>query len=421
MLFSAPFLMPRQITRQMTQRFFQMHLKSFLRKSAAALLCSVVSALAVAQNLPFTLFKPATNDGAWVQRLAADVAAIDAASESDVGVYVLELDSGLAMNYQADKNWYIASMIKVPVAIAILRGIEAGTYTLDTTLRLRASDYVDGAGATNSHPLATALPIRYLMEQMIIHSDNTASDMLIDLVGTAQINVVVAGLVPQGFGRITSLADVRRQIYGQLTPESRHLAGTEFIALHRQHTDGERLELLSHILHVPVTSFRRKSLDAAYAAYYATGVNSARLDAYGQLLVLLAEGKALGLEQTQYLLGLMEKVVSGEGRIKAGLAPGTRFAHKTGTQRHLVCDAGLLQARRIGPDKRAIVVACARGEQSRALLEGALRDVGNAICRSGLLDKGVTDAPSCDVAPHVGRLLVPSTAGSADPPDSPLR
>jgi Beta-lactamase enzyme family len=42
------------------------------------------------------------------------------------------------------------------------------------------------------------------MEQMIIHSDNTASDMLIDLVGTAQVNAVVAGLVPQGFGRITS-------------------------------------------------------------------------------------------------------------------------------------------------------------------------------------------------------------------------
>ena len=350
---------------------------------------------------------------AWSQRLAADLAALDAASQSDIGVFVSELDGGTSLSYRADKPWYIASMVKVPVAIAVLRGIEAGTFSLDTALRLRASDYVDGGGSTNSHPLATPLPIHYLLEQMIIHSDNTASDMLIDLVGVAEVNAVVTSLVPQGFGRITSLAEVRRQVYGQLSPAAIHLSGADLIALNRVRNDRERLELLATLLQVPVSSFKRRSLDAAFNAYYASGLNTARLDAYGQLLTLLVHGKALGPVSTDYLLGLMDRTATGQHRIKAGLAPGMRFAHKTGTQRRLACDAGLLQMTHAGQTKRAIVVACAKGERLLPLSESALQSVGAAICRSGLLSPhsfasplspGVTDATPCNGHPRVERL-----------------
>ncbi len=91
-------------------------------------------------------------------------------------------------------------MVKVPVAIAVLRGVERGDFTLDTPVTLRASDYVDGAGSTNRKPVGAAVRIRALLEQMIIHSDNTASDMLIDLVGIAEVNAVVESLVPGAFG-----------------------------------------------------------------------------------------------------------------------------------------------------------------------------------------------------------------------------
>ena len=365
---------------------------------------------------------------AWSRFLAAELPAVAARNEPEIGVYVSELGGNASVSVKADKSWYIASMVKVPVAIAVLRGIDAGAFSLDTTLRLRASDYVDGAGATNSHSLATALPVRYLLEQMIIYSDNTASDMLIDLVGAAEVNATVASLVPQGFGRITSLAEVRRQIYGQLTPEARHLSGADLIALQRVRDDRERLALLSQLVGVPATDFRRRSLDAAYKAYYASGVNSARLDAYAQLLTLLAAGKALGPESTDHLLALMARTATGQHRIKAGLEPGTRFAHKTGTQRRQVCDAGLLRGAQAGASAGAVVVACARGEMSLARSESALRDVGNVICRSGLLNHGVTNAPSCDLAPRLERQAAgfssaPFAADStaADEPASPLR
>jgi beta-lactamase class A len=127
------------------------------------------------------------------------------------------------------------------------------------------------------------------------------------------------------------------------------------------------------------------------------------------------QGKALGPESTGYLLGLMARTATGPNRIKAGLEPGTRFAHKTGTQRRQVCDAGLLKSAKPDEDSRVIVVACARGEKSLARSENALRDVGNAICRSGLLNHGVVNAPSCDVAPRAERLSIDSSAAAEHP------
>jgi beta-lactamase class A len=389
-------------------------------RNAAATLALVCSATQVPAQGLFGFPAPVANN--WSQRLAAELALVDARHDAEIGVHVRDLDDQTALNYKADKPWYIASMVKVPVALAVLRGVEAGTFTLDTMLRLRAADYVDGAGSTNSHPVATPLSIRYLMEQMIIHSDNTASDMLIGLVGADEVNGVVKSLVPRGFGRITTLAEVRRQVYSQLTPAARHLTGAELIALKQQPSDRDRLSLLSHLVATPVSDFRRRSLDAAYTAYYASGVNSARLDSYADLLDQLVQGQALKPDSTRYLLRLMERVDTGHHRIRAGLAPGMRFAHKTGTQRKQVCDAGLLtRAVPGGDDKRVIVVACARGDLSLARSEAALQDIGNAICRSGLLTSGVTDAPSCQAAPRVERVPADPAGSVADRPDVPGR
>ena len=82
--------------------------------------------------------------------------------------------------------------------------------------------------ARPSHAPGKALSVRYLLDQMLIHSDNTASDMLIRLVGIEQVNAVTRELVPEGFGPITTLADVRRLIYGELHPAARTLSGKDF-------------------------------------------------------------------------------------------------------------------------------------------------------------------------------------------------
>jgi len=341
----------------------------------------------------------AAADERWADHLLTDLARIDAAGKARIGVYVRDLDTGHAISYKADQRWYLASMVKVPVAMAVLRGIERGDYTLDTEVTLRASDYVDGAGTTNRQPVGQPIAIRVLLEQMIIYSDNTASDMLIDLVGIAEVNALVASLVPEGFRRITSLGAIRRTLYGSLAPGAEQLAGQDLLALHRERSDAARLRLLSSLVDVPVSRFRMPSLDAAYNAYYATGVNSGRLDAYGELLALLVAGKALSPASTTYLLKLMERVATGTNRIKAGLPAGVRFAHKTGTQRRRTCDAGLVRLTEAKQQRRVLVVACTRDEPSLDRSEFALMQVGAAICRSGLLTQGIPDESLCHAAP----------------------
>ncbi|MEJ7687220.1 MAG: serine hydrolase [Variovorax sp.] len=267
----------------------------------------------------------AADPNAWSARLTAELSTIDAQHRGGVGVYVRDLSTGACASHRAEQQWYLASMVKVPVAMAVLRGVERGQYTLDTSLTLRAADYVDGAGRTNSHPVGAPLSIRFLLEQMIIYSDNTASDMLIELVGVAEVNALVASLVPEGIRRITSLGEVRRQIYGQLVPGTDRLVGADLLSLYRQRSDAERLQFLSLLVDTPVERFRLPTLNAAYNAYYAGELNSGRVDAYGELLSQLAEGKALTPKYTAYLLTLMERIATGAQRLKAGLPPHVRL------------------------------------------------------------------------------------------------
>jgi beta-lactamase class A len=139
----------------------------------------------------------------------------------------------------------------------------------------------------------------------------------------------------------------------------------------------------------------------AFDAYYATGLTSGRLDAYADLLEELARGKTLSASSTRYLLGVMARVRTGQNRIKAGLPPRAKFAHKTGTQRSRTCDSGLVTMPRLGLDQRVVVVACTRGEASFARSDHMLREVGLAICRSGLFTDGKPNEKFCLAAPSV--------------------
>ena len=371
---------------------------------------------------PATVLQPAApgpvvSAPAWVQPLERALAQAEADSRVRLGVYVRDLETGASASFHGSEPWYLASTVKVPVAIAVLRGVERGDFTLDTPLTLRAADYVDGAGPTNSRPVGAPLTVRYLLEQMIIYSDNTASDMLIGLVGIGTVNAVVQSLVPRGFGRITLLADVRRHVYGVLTPEAAHLSGTDFLALRQQqrlHGDAAARSALATLLRVPERSLAPTDLASAYETYYAGGLNSGRLDAYADLLQALVEGRALDARHTAYLLSVMERVKTGPQRIKAGLPPGARFAHKTGTQRARTCDSGLVTVPRSLPERRVLVVACTRGEPSTARSDRALRQVGIALCQSGLLSDGRSHEPRCPTLPT--RASSPGAAPSGDAP-----
>ncbi|MBE0488865.1 MAG: serine hydrolase [Halomonas sp.] len=335
---------------------------------------------------------PALAGSPWEPALEARLAALEAEGDDEIGLHVRELgvgdgaeESGERFGWRDDETWYLASLIKVPVAVELLARVEAGELSLDETLVLEARDYVDGAGPTNWAEPGTALTLGELLEPMLTVSDNTASDLLIGRLGLAAVNERARALSGGGLGPITPLIEVRREAYGQLHPGARALTGMDFILLRRVEQDAARLDALAERLDVPRSDLALPSLDAAFEAYYATGLNAGRLDAFGELLAAIGEGRALGPAATAELLAIMGATTSGESRLKAGLGPEIRFAHKTGTQHRRTCDAGIASRGEGAAEGRLVVVACTRGERDSERSERVLREVGRALGESGLL------------------------------------
>ncbi|MCB8888171.1 serine hydrolase [Vreelandella malpeensis] len=325
----------------------------------------------------------------WQTSLSTRIAAIEEALNGEVGVYVQDLQSGEAFSWKAEAPWYLASLVKVPVAAEILARRQAGELALDERLTLTPRHFVDGAGPVNWHDPGTPISIGYLLEQMITVSDNTASDMLIERAGLDAVNararamIAAAGGDPTRLGPITTLVGVRQGVYGEMHPQARELTGTDFMAL-RQHRLSERPAALASRLGVARQSLAAADYDAAFEAYEQGGENTAPLTVYGDLLATLNAGGLADLDaaERQALIEMMMRTRSGEARLKRGLGEGFRFAHKTGTQHRRSCDAGLAFASSSVASSSAgpwVVVACTRGPVALAPHEQALARVGEAL------------------------------------------
>lgn len=353
----------------------------FMRLLLFALLLAAGSGAAAAVPPPV-----AEDEPAWAAPMRERLAAAERRLGGEIGVFVHHLGRDEALSWRGDEPWYLASGIKVPVAIAVLQRIEDGQLALDAHVKLLESDYVDGAGPTNHQPPGAILSIEWLMEQMLIRSDNTATDVLIRTVGLEEVNAVAHALVEDHGLVITSLADVRRLLYAGLHVRAADLGSQELLALRRAPSGMPRVQRLAQILQLSPEEFLLPDLDAAYQAYYASKVNAASLRDFGRMLAALANGLALGPKGTDWLLDVMTRVRTGDRRIKARLPAGAEFAHKTGTQHRRFCDLGIARVEVDGNPEHVVIAACVRGTASLAAGERALRDVGAAVTASGVLN-----------------------------------
>ena len=86
------------------------------------------------------------------------------------------------------KSMRSASMIKVFIMAAVMDKAKRGELDIDETLTLRGSDKVGGAGILAGYASGTKLTLREVVELMITHSDNTATNIVIDRIGMSAIN-----------------------------------------------------------------------------------------------------------------------------------------------------------------------------------------------------------------------------------------
>ncbi len=81
-----------------------------------------------------------------------------------------------------------ASMIKVFIMGTAMEKIRDGDLSLNQIMTLNSSDKVGGAGILVGYQSGTELSLDTVMRYMIIYSDNTATNMMIDLLGFNEIN-----------------------------------------------------------------------------------------------------------------------------------------------------------------------------------------------------------------------------------------
>ncbi len=217
---------------------------------------------------------------------------------SDVGVAAVDLTSGETVSINGNTAFPMASTVKVAVAAAYLSQVDHGRRSLD--------DRISGLSASS------------LMERMMIHSDNHATDMLIrDLGGPKAIQEWV-----------------------------------KFHGLDHLRVDRNIARLLAD---------KRDLWD-----YRDSSTPLAMVD----LLRRLDKGNVLQPESRSYLMDLMGRCETGRNRIRGMLPWGTKVEHKTGTLNGYTSDVGYIT---LSNGHRIAVAMFARGgaDRPRTIAEAA--------------------------------------------------
>ena len=193
-----------------------------------------------------------------------------ASNPGNVGIAALDLTTGELISVLGDEPFPTASTVKIAVAANYLSQVEYGRRSLDETIRGRSA--------------------RSLMEAMLIHSDNNATDILMrDLGGPATL---------------------------QKWLDQHQITGLRI--------DRNIASLLAA---------RRDLRDVR---------DSSTPKAMVDLLKRIDSGALLKPQSRSYLLGLMARCQTGKNRIRGLLPQGTLVQHKTGTLSGYTSDVGFI-------------------------------------------------------------------------------
>lgn len=160
-------------------------MKSVLRVLLAALLLGASAAVTA---------QPARGSSGLQRLLDAELARFP----GKAGVWVKHLTLGDEAAVRGDETFNSASVIKIPVAVLAFRMADKGDLSLAQRITINASDVRGGSGIFRYHDPGLQPTLRDVLLQMIITSDNTATDLAIAKVGG--VDRVNAWLREAGYG-----------------------------------------------------------------------------------------------------------------------------------------------------------------------------------------------------------------------------
>jgi beta-lactamase class A len=203
----------------------------------------------------------------------------------ELSLLVQDKEGKVLLSQQAQKKVPSASIIKIPILISLMEAVEKGKINLEEVYSLQQSDKVGGAGEMQHLPEGSGFTYRYMAEEMIRISDNTATNILIRTIGLEKIQ---NWLVENGF---------------KSTQLNRFMMDFEAISEGRQnYTSPEEMN---------------------------------------RILLLLFNGEILTASSRAEIIYWLKNCAD-KSTLPSQLPPGVELAHKTGTLDYVRGDAGII-------------------------------------------------------------------------------
>jgi len=271
----------------------------------------------------------------------AEITAAVNAFRGQIGIAAINLRTGETIAINADTKFPTASTNKTAVMIEAWQQIADGTLALDSSFTLRDKDKVGGAGVLRGLHDGLTLTTADLIHLMISLSDNTATNLLIERIGTARV-------------------DARLDAYG--------LRDTRLFR----------------------PTFRDGRADVLPDLEREFGLGMTTPREMAKLMALIAEGKAVNRQASEAMLetlrrqqdrSMIPRLIASEDGVQIGNKTGTdeeKHAGADGIRRHVRADAAIVT----GPNLHYVIAIYARQiEDTRWTIENEALTTGARISR----------------------------------------
>lgn len=274
--------------------------------------------------------------------------------EKVLGVAVRHLGTGEEASINGSEVFPTASVFKVPVIVELYGQVEAGRLNLDDRLILKDSIKVPGSGILKELSEGLEVTVRDLSRLMMILSDNTATDMLVERVGKENVNARMKRL---GLKNTVVVGDCRDLLFdlvggNNLSDEEKTLE--TYLRLAKSGTDKGSWSL----------GTERNNITTPLEM--------------NRLLEFIVDGKAASREGCDAILETMGKCQTGEYRVPKYLpAEKVRMQRKTGSLPGVRNDVGVIMI--LAKGERYCISCFTKGAVDVYAAEEAIARVSMAV------------------------------------------
>ena len=323
-----------------------------------------------------TLFLPSSaaaqaSASALTVALEAELGRIPA----NTGLYLKHLQTGEEVAVRAGVSFNSQSVIKIPIMVRAFQLAEQGKLNLDERVTIGRAELRDGSGVFQFADLGLAPTLRDLIQQMIITSDNTATDVMTTKVGgVAALNTwleqsgYTMRLVNRGW-------EYRRKLLARLDPRFATITAEETTGLqyaagdnplfthYRALFTGERAAWLD-VVRDPANR-RKRAADTARLMVDDRNIWLGDMTArdIGRMLEAIERETIVSASSAATIRTFMRRQLAGSRRLPHFVD--VPVAHKTGDAGNIANDVGIIYSRS-GPIVIAVMVTGIRGSLGEA-------------------------------------------------------